>query len=286
MIAALTTASCIAVLGANITAGDLAKAVPAFTPRDASAVVGYAPEPGVMRTFYGAELRQALARFGYETSVPFPDVCFSRQVRELKQDELLAAMRRTLGSTAKIEIVEVSQVKAPLGEITFPLEELGSPPVALWHGYVLYDGNKKFPIWARVTASVQSVRAVALTELRPGTPIDPSEVAFASVEEFPARRTTPQNAAQIAGCTPRRFIAANTPVWNDSIDPPNDVSRGERAAVTVSSGGAHLTVDAEAQSSGRRGDLIAFKNPESGRLFRARISGHGTAVIETASVNP
>jgi hypothetical protein len=54
MILALTlvSAACLAVSGANITARDIAKAVPAFTPADPSIAVGYAPAPGVERVIH------------------------------------------------------------------------------------------------------------------------------------------------------------------------------------------------------------------------------------------
>lgn len=283
---ALAVASCIAVSGPNITARDLAKAVPGFTPVDADAVVGYAPEPGVERVFHGAELRQSLLRLDYYVSGELPDVCFARPMAQMKQTDVLAAMKAALGPAATIQIVELSHAPVPAGQLVFSREELGNPPVALWHGYVLYDGTKRFPIWARVTATVEFMRAVAVTELRPGVPIQSGQVAFATVDDFPQRRSTPQSEAQVEGCLPKRFIAANTPVWSDSIDPPNDVLRGDHVAVSVSSGLAHLIVDAEAQGSGRRGDLIALKNPESGKIFHARVNGRGTAALEAASVKP
>jgi flagella basal body P-ring formation protein FlgA len=197
---------------------------------------------------------------------------------------VLKAMHQTLGPEAHVEIVELSRFPAPSGEVVFCREDIGTPPVALWHGYVAYDGDKRFPIWARVKLSMQTMRLVALEELRPGIPIKASQVAVQNIEEFPQRRITPRSVAEVEGALPRRFISANSPVWADAIEPANDVTKGDRVSVVVHSGLAKLAFDAEAQSSGRRGDFVPFKNPESGKLFRARVEGPGKAWVDTPSI--
>jgi flagella basal body P-ring formation protein FlgA len=58
-----------------------------------------------------------------------------------------------------------------------------------------------------------------------------------------------------------------------------DVERGDKIAIEVSSGGARLTFDAMAESSGHAGDSIMVRNPESGRLFRAKVEGKGRASV-------
>ena len=281
---AVVSAACLAVSGANITAREIAKAVPAFTPADPDLTVGYAPAPGVERVMHPGELKQILTRLSFDGPVPLEDVCFARPVAVLSTATVIEAMHRTLGPNAHIEVLEISRFPAPSGELVFLREYLGAPPEAVWRGYVLYDGDKKFPVWARVRVSVTTKRVIALEELKPGIPITASEVALEKVEGFPERRVTPSSIEQVEGSIPRRFISANSPVWTDAIDPPNDIAKGDRITVTVTSGLAKLSFDAEAQNSGRRGDLVSFKNPDSGRLFRARVEGPGKAGVETPSV--
>ena len=69
-------------------------------------------------------------------------------------------------------------------------------------------------------------------------------------------------------------------MWSDSIEPPLDITKGDRVTVRVSSGLAKISIDAEAETSGRRGDPVALKNLESGRLFRGRIDAPGQAALE------
>jgi flagella basal body P-ring formation protein FlgA len=284
MLLALLAAACFPVSGPNITARDLAKAVPAFAPAEPDATIAYTPWPGVQRVMYPGEARQILARLGYDGAAPTGDICFERPVAPVPPDAALKAMHQTLGPDAHIEIVELSRFPAPAGDIVFPREDIGTPPAALWRGYVLYDSGKKFPIWARVQISVRTYRLIALEELKPGIPIKPTQVAIETVEGFPEKRMAPASVEQAEGALPRRFISAKSPVWMDAIDPPNDVMKGDRVSVIVRSGLAQLAFDAEAESSGRRGDFVSFKNPESGKLFRARIEGPGKAWVETPSI--
>src|ERR1700709_1530190 len=120
-------AACISVPGAHITAGDLAKAVPAFTPADPAAEVSYAPSPGVRRVFRGAELSQALAHLGFTpgTAAAPEDVCFERVQVPLTNERVSEAMHETLGPAARIEIVVLGHLRAPRGQVLFPRESLG-----------------------------------------------------------------------------------------------------------------------------------------------------------------
>jgi flagella basal body P-ring formation protein FlgA len=278
---AFLSAACIALSGPNITAGDMAKGVPGFVPTDPSTFVAYGPTPGVQRVMHPAETKLLLGRLQYESDTVPAELCFERPTHLLEPDAVAAAMRRTLGSDTNIEIVEISRFPAPDGELLFPRDGMGGPPVAVWNGYVRYDGVKKFPVWARVKLSTKITRVIALEQLKPGVPIKASQLATEEVEEFPQRRVSVESIALAEGALPKRYIAANTPVWLDSIDPANDITKGDHAIVSVHSGLAQLSFDAEAQASGRRGDVVAFKNPESGKVFRARVEGP-----RRAEVNP
>jgi hypothetical protein len=68
----------------------------------------------------------------------------------------------------------------------------------------------------------------------------------------------------------------SAPIW---VKVSGDVERGDKIAIEVSSGAARLTFDATAESSGRAGDSIMVRNPESGRLFRAKVEGKGRASV-------
>jgi flagella basal body P-ring formation protein FlgA len=281
MLLAILAAACLPVSGSNITAKDIATAVPAFVPADPAVVFGYSPSPGSARVVHPGELQAFLTRQHFSGAMPASDVCFERPTALLSEAAVAKAMHAAIGPEAHIEVVEISRFPAPVGELVFLREDIGMPPVALWRGFVRYDTDKKFPVWARVKITLRMSRVIATEDLHPGVPIKASQLSLQTVEGFPEKRTTATSIDALEGALPRRYINANTPVWTDSYDPPNAVTRGDRVNVMVRSGNAQLMLDAEAQASGRPGDVVSFKNPESGRVFRARIDGPGKATVNT-----
>ena len=59
-----------------------------------------------------------------------------------------------------------------------------------------------------------------------------------------------------------------------------EVRRGEHVSVVVTSGAALLRFQADAESSGRRGDSVLVRNPENGKLFQARVEGQGRVMVQ------
>lgn len=280
MLVGIVAALCVSVAGPNITAGDLAKAEPVFTPADPNVVVAFAPTPGVQRLMAAGEVRQLLNHLQIATDAHLTEACFERPLAPLSVAAVTAAMRKSLGPDAHLEVSDVSGFRVPPGELVFPIDDLGPPPMGLWRGYVLYDGGKQFRVWAHVKVRTTQQRLVALEDLKQGVPIKLYQVALKSAECYPDKRVTPLSLEHVEGAIPRRFIAASSPVWSDSIDPPLDVTKGDRVTVRVDSGLAQISIDAEAATSGRRGDPISLKNLESGKIFRARIDAPGRAVLE------
>jgi hypothetical protein len=59
-----------------------------------------------------------------------------------------------------------------------------------------------------------------------------------------------------------------------------DVVGGSRVTVVVRSGGAELKLDAQAITSGSKGQTVTIRNPRSGRSFAAEVTGKDTVVVE------
>lgn len=87
----------------------------------------------------------------------------------------------------------------------------------------------------------------------------------------------------------------STPVWvrvrvRDSVTrmvvplplgtTPREVERGDKVQVEVLTGGVVLAFDAFAETSGRAGEGVLVKNPENGRLFRARVDFKGKVSVK------
>lgn len=62
--------------------------------------------------------------------------------------------------------------------------------------------------------------------------------------------------------------------------PPPDVKRGDKVAVTVTSGGVVLTFEAEMESTGHIGESVIVLNPENGKRFVARVEDKGKVAVK------
>lgn len=273
---------CHTVAGDRIRGADLAAAAPGFSALPPDLTIGFAPQPGARRLIEAFELAR-IAKVNGLADGELAPLCFERAVSPLDPLAVEAAMRRALDlPDARIEIVELSKFPAPGGEIVFLRTGLNDPPPnapATWNGAVNYDGGH-FPIWARVRISARQKRVVAMVPLPAGRPVSVKDVELREVDEFP--RSTPALAAveQAVGRLPRRPIPAGASLMAASLDEPNDVEAGQSVIVEVRSGAASVTVEAKAESAGRRGDMLMFRNPASGKLFRARVEEKGRASID------
>ena len=72
-----------------------------------------------------------------------------------------------------------------------------------------------------------------------------------------------------------RDLPANTPLKMQDLKPATMVRRGQQVTVVVGGEGKGflITVKAQAQQDGLRGEQIRLKNPESGRSFIAVVTG-------------
>ncbi|SPE23287.1 SAF domain [Candidatus Sulfopaludibacter sp. SbA3] len=266
----------------------LAAALPEFRALPPDTLLGTMPPPGSRRTFHAAELGALAQRYGIRLDEP-QDVCFEWAMAPLEHDQIVQAMRNALQDPdARIEIAETILNPVPRGRLEFPREMLGSPaspaqkdPV-LWRGSVVYGGDHRYPVWTRVRVRVACDRLIATEALKPGQRVDARQMRMEHGECFPAPRgAVPALAASAAGLVPVRAIAAGAEIHPELLVPPNDVNRGDTVQVEVHSGATRLKFTAKAESGGRSGDFIAVRNPSSNRIFRARVEGKDSVLVET-----
>jgi Chaperone for flagella basal body P-ring formation len=63
-----------------------------------------------------------------------------------------------------------------------------------------------------------------------------------------------------------------------------DVLSGRKVTVLVRSGAAELKLDAQAITSGSKGQTVTIRNPRSGRSFVAQVTGKDTVVVEAVQI--
>jgi flagella basal body P-ring formation protein FlgA len=276
---------CELVSGEQIFSADLARALPIFAAMPRDVVIGYSPAPGARRILPLPELKRIGAQYG----IPVPmesHACFEWKVQPITEDAVRAAIRESLQApAARVEILAMSKAPAPQGQLVFPQSGLSaamnidpSTPVT-WRGYVQYSSPRRFAVWARVRVSAGMPRVIATEPLSAGKPVAKEQVRLETIDGFPLRNDTARNLDEVVGRIPRRAVRAGLPVLRSDLAEAFQVERGDTVEVMVVAGAAQLELDAQAEASGRQGDVIPLRNPRSGKLFRARIDGKGRAVV-------
>jgi len=260
---------------------DLAAALPAFEALPPDSDLGYAPNPGQQRTFRIGELRR-IAIANHLDFEPVENVCFAWPTTVPDRDKILEAMGKTLvDRKATVEIIDQSRTGAPAGDLVFPMSGISgvsSAPV-VWHGYVTYAGERRFPIWARVRITVHEKRVKAIETLRPGLPVQPEQVRVDTYEGPLTRDVAPSTLKSVIGMIPRNTIPADTFVLASMLSVPEDVQRGDTVQVVVEMTNGHIEAQGIAEGGGMRGSVIIVRNAKSGRTFRARIEDRGKVVV-------
>jgi flagella basal body P-ring formation protein FlgA len=282
--AADTAPGCVAIEGERILAGDLARALPAFSTIAPDIELGYAPVPGVRRFFYTAELRRLALR--YNVSLPAgAQACIERVMETLQPERVVTAMREALADAdARIEILELSRFPIPRGDLEFPRSNLPydtSAPV-IWRGVVHYTGGRRFAVWASVKVRVRGTRIVATENLAAGQAIRSGQVKMEEYDVYPVMSGAGASITSVIGSTPRLPIQAGDSVATNMLDAPKDVERGDVVQVEVQSGATVLKLEGRAESAGRRGEPIKVHTLANGRSFSARIADKDRVVVNTA----
>jgi len=120
---------------------------------------------------------------------------------------------------------------------------------------------------------------VALEPLAPGKPVGMDQVRLETSDDFPLRNDAARSLDEVIGRIPRRAVRAGLPVLRSDLADAFQVERGDTVEVTAVSGAAQLELEAQAEASGRQGDVISLRNLRSGKVFRARIEGKDRAIV-------
>jgi flagella basal body P-ring formation protein FlgA len=265
---------------------DLAKALPGFSNKiPGDAVVGFSPAPGSRRIFKSLELQRIGAPYGV-TVEPDAEACFEWSLQTLTEDVVRTAIRDSLQSPdARIDVLAISRNQAPAGKVSFPISGLlastlsGPDTPVTWRGEVLYQGSRKFSVWARVKIAATMTRVVATQLILPGQNIAADQVRVETYDDFPLRNDIARSLEEVVGRMPRRAVRPGLPLFRADLIEPLLVQRGDLVDVTAISGAAQLRMPAVAESQGRQGDTISVKNPRTGKIFRARIEGKDKALV-------
>jgi flagella basal body P-ring formation protein FlgA len=283
MLPAVVSARCLPVTGDRILGADLASADTKFASLPAALQLGYAPSPGASRVFTALEL-QRIARANGIQAADFTDVCFEIPLHVPTDAEFVEAMRPALPADATLRLVDMARTAIPTGKLQFPLSGLEPPAVGndgarLWRGFVQYTDTRRVAIWARAVITATCITVVTRTALAADTPVDAASLEIETRTGPLKREPVASRLEQVVGRVIRRPLAAGAEIPLSLIDEPPAIRRGDLVRVEVRSGLAVLHFDAVAESTVRAGEYAGFRNPITGKTFRALAETGSKAVI-------
>jgi flagella basal body P-ring formation protein FlgA len=277
---------CVAVSGAEILGADLARAIPVFRAVPSDLPITPSPLPGAVRMFPASELQTIAARFAIREVLP-AETCFRIATEPLNRARIIESMTGALKIPGvRIEVLDLSNESAPVGRIDFPLENLRTPATpnrdlpVVWRGDIIYAGDRRFAIWAKVKLTAPVTRLIAVENLRMGVPIKPGQIREEVIEAFPLSPGRETTLSQIDGLVPMRAIAAGAEVRAVDVIRPNEVNRGDLVHVEVRMGAARVALTGRAESAGHMGEFVPVRNLESSRVFQARVEGKGSVTVQ------
>ena len=287
----LLGADCVVVSSNTIVARDIAGAVPMFLSVDAETVIGFAPAPGVRRVLSPRDLIAIARQQGIESEPgqAIPSVCVERAAQLIDANDLTDVLRTALGlPDAHLAVLDFSKQPIPSGHLEFSLSGLSKPPEnapatpVIWRGRFVYEGQRSLSIWAKVSLTVDRPALVAAEPIAAGSILRAEQLAVRLMSQFPFAVPPLDSIPQAAGKTARRTIPAGQIIATTALADSEDVARGEKVHVEVIDGLALLTLDAVAESSGRKGDAVTLRNPSSGRTFHGIVEDKGRVIVRSS----
>lgn len=280
---------CITIAGDTIMVQDLAKAVPAFASAPAAEVLSFAPIPGLTRSLRVSEIAMFARRFNVSyDKTSARDVCFESAAAALTEGQIRAAILSSIpAAVVSLTVLDFSRLPVPPGVLEFRPGGLagassGSAAATVWQGRVKTTSGRSFPIWAKITVLIQKMVVVSTRALEKNHVLTPEDLAYSNEAPFPLPQGILDSTDGLAGQIVLSGTLHGAPILKSMLVQPWEVEHGEVVRVSSICGDAHLSFEARAQMSGRRGDSITVLNP-NGRSFRARVIGKGQVEVRSAA---
>jgi flagella basal body P-ring formation protein FlgA len=204
--------------------------------------------------------------------------------RVLAAGELLEVIRTAVDRPdAEIEIADFYRGPVPEGTLvseglTVPNSPSSSP--LLWRGRIETSDHRRAPVWAHVFVRVRQSVVVAVRDVSLGEALSPRVLEVRQMSLPLGTRNTIADPAQAAGQKALRRIRAGEVVRREWLVTPAVIQRGQAVDVEVRSGRSCLRFRAEAVSNAQLGEMVALRNPVSGKRFRAVATAPGQAEMD------
>lgn len=277
----MPAARCVAIHGESILARDLVAASAELASIAPDAVFGFAPRFGVVRTIPGFEIA-AFARRNGVMAGSARQACVVRHGVVLESSVVERVLRQSARADWHLELLDHSRRAMPPGTVEFPLAGLGRGDagfVAVWRGFLRTVDGRRSPVWARVRVWHERDVVVAREAITANAPIRAEQLAIERRRVCADDGLALRGTEEVIGMTVSRSLRAGEMLTPRHLARPREVKAGDAVAVEVSTGAAKLTLQAKAETAGRRGERITLRNLASGKRFQGIISGPGTVEV-------
>lgn len=276
----------------HIRAADLADAVPAFASVDAETSLGRSPRPGVERRVSRGVLLRWAARLGIsiEAEEAPLSLLLRRRLRRLSAEETRGILERAAAEALHRRVEEIrvelrvpAEPLVPDARLEFALGSripALNRPVRLrltWHEPAGASGQQIFDATVRARGSY----LVAKRPLPARTALNAAD--FELVEGWmPEGRTENyiDNFQLVESKTLRREMKLGEALSEALVIDSPAITRGSLVELRLAAGAVRLRTPARAEDSGRRGELIAFRNLSTGQRVLAVVVDAKAAEVQ------
>lgn len=285
----------IEVSSSEVTVGSLSKQIPIFDAINPEVSLARAPAPGVVRRVSRIELLRWASSLGLS---PDPEqlpeaIVLKRAMRQLDNAEAHQVVLDAIVSTYDLAINGLTldflgsiSVSVPSGDIQLECvcnRIALNEPTALSLRWREPNGRSGIEsIHALVT--MQGKWLEAATDLAAGLPISQGDVVSRSgnLPELTSYLSLEQlDGSQVL----RRYIKSGQALTADAVRSIPLVSRGDLVELFFQFGAVRLRTAGRAEETGSLGDIITFRNIETGQKLTARLRDKQTAYVEAAHVS-
>lgn len=278
--------SCVTVEGEKILGMHVAQASALLAGLPPTADFGFVPGPGRQRIVTPAEARRWCLRHGVQAAVT-EALCFERPTQVLSADLISRALEKTFGAGVAIEVLDFCRFPAPIGVLEFNRTSTGesrrTDQSRLFRGVVRFGDRMTFPVWARakITASQQIV--VTRRGLSAGATLSAEDVRLEDRIGPPVSPMLAVSVGQVVGRELRRALTEGSPLLLSLLREPPAGKAGDKVAVEVNSGQAHLRFAAILQADARLGQKVVIENPVSHKRFDGKLVRPGEVTVDVKS---
>lgn len=259
----------------------------------ADTVVAYAPQPG-RRAIFDAEWLSRLAyrlQLNWRPTTRLDRVIVERtstlvngeHVRATIADELA---RRGYGDEFELELsnrnllIHIdSKLPGTVGIASLSVD----PTAERFNAVVTVPAGdpraQRISVAGRMFAMIEV--PVPVTTLRPGAPIQESDMKWVPVRARSVRDITVTDIADLLDMEPRRALRQDTPIQRSDIRRPQSVSKGNVVTMIYQTTSMSLSATGVAETGGTNGDIIRVRNRQTNLVIDARIIGPDRVAVQT-----